>query len=164
MAERQDEILVKRVEKAESKIVVMVLPVDRVERHVAQCVVHPAHVPFETKAEPADIGRARHHWPSGRFLRDRRRPCFSENQLVRSPQERDRFEVFTSAKHIWDPFSLAAAVVEIKHRPERRRYEIRAANRARSTAESWPLPGGHSYRSGCSTRGETPGAGRHAHK
>src|SRR5580704_1891928 len=68
MTERQDEILVKGVEQAEAEVVVVVFAVDRIRRHVPQRVVHPPHVPFEAKAEPADISRARHHRPSGRFL------------------------------------------------------------------------------------------------
>jgi len=58
MAQRQDEILVEGVEQAKGQVVVVMLAVDRLARHVAERVVHPAHVPFEAEAEPADIDRA----------------------------------------------------------------------------------------------------------
>ena len=43
----------------------MILPVNRVDAHVFQEIVHPAHVPFETEPEPAQISRTRHAGPVG---------------------------------------------------------------------------------------------------
>src|SRR3546814_9726145 len=50
MAEGQDEVLTERVQQAERHVVMMVSAMHRLLAHVAQRVVHPAHVPFE--AEP----------------------------------------------------------------------------------------------------------------
>jgi hypothetical protein len=60
MAERQDEILGEGVVDAEGHLVVMMLPVDRVLRHVGERVVHPAHVPLEREAEPILLHRPGH--------------------------------------------------------------------------------------------------------
>ena len=47
-----------KASEPEGHLVVMEAPVDRVALHVRQRVVHPAHVPFVVKAQPAGIGRA----------------------------------------------------------------------------------------------------------
>ena len=52
---------------------VVVLPVDRVVADVAQRVVHPAHVPLEAEAEPAEVRRPRDAGPGGGLLGDRER-------------------------------------------------------------------------------------------
>jgi hypothetical protein len=72
MAERQDEILAEGVEQPK----VMSLwwcAMDRLAAHVAQRVVHEAHVPLEAEAEPALMDRLRHLGPGGRFLGDHHR-------------------------------------------------------------------------------------------
>ncbi len=61
----QNEVLLKRVEQREDDVAVMKPPEDRIETHVLQEVVHPAHVPFETEAEAAQISRTRHARPRG---------------------------------------------------------------------------------------------------
>ena len=66
----QHEILGERIEHAEQHFVVMVLAMDRTSRHVDEGVVHPAHVPLEAEAEPAQIGRPRYHRPGRGFLGD----------------------------------------------------------------------------------------------
>ena len=109
----------KGIEQAEAEVVVVVFAVDRIQRHVPQRVVHPPHVPFEAKAEPADINRARHHRPGGQLLGHRGRAGLPEHQLVHSAQERDRFEVFAPAESVRDPLPRVAAVVEVQHRGDR---------------------------------------------
>ena len=58
--QRQDEVLAEGVEQRERELVVVVAPVDRVLLEVVEHVVHPAHVPLEAEAEPAEVGRPRH--------------------------------------------------------------------------------------------------------
>ena len=61
----EHEILGERIEHAERELVVMIAAIERVLGDVRQRVMHPAHVPFEAEAEPAEIGRPRHHRPGG---------------------------------------------------------------------------------------------------
>ena len=42
----QNKVFVERIIHAEGELAVMKLAVDRIKRHVAECVVHPAHVPL----------------------------------------------------------------------------------------------------------------------
>src|SRR3984893_4298322 len=56
--ERQDEVFRKRVEQREGELVLVVFAVDGVVGEISERVVHPAHVPFETEAEAAEIGGA----------------------------------------------------------------------------------------------------------
>ena len=42
---------------------VVMLPVDRLAAQVAQRVVHPAHVPFESEAEASLLDALRNAWP-----------------------------------------------------------------------------------------------------
>ena len=169
VAERQDEILVKGVEQPEAQVVVVVFAVDRIQRHIPQRVVHPPHVPFEAKAEPADISRARHHRPGGRLLGHRGRPRLPEHQLVHSAQKRDCIEVLAPAERVRDPLPRVAAVVEVEHRgdridPDAVDVEFAQPDRARSTTENSRPRGGRNYRSVCSSRGGNPAAGRRARK
>src|SRR5262249_304076 len=114
MAEREDEILMERIEQPKGEIVVVVFPMDRVERHIVQSIVHPPHVPFEAETEPADIDWTCHHRPSRGFLGYRGGAAgFPENPLVHPPQKNDPMEIRPSAKAVGDPFPGIAAVVEI---------------------------------------------------
>jgi hypothetical protein len=49
--------------QAEQDVAVMVLAVDRILADVVQRVMHPAHIPFVAKAQPAIFDRARHLRP-----------------------------------------------------------------------------------------------------
>ncbi len=53
MGERQHEVFREGVKQPEGHLVVMMLPVDRLARHIGERVMHPAHVPFEAEAEAA---------------------------------------------------------------------------------------------------------------
>ncbi len=65
VAQHQNEMFLERVEQRERDVAVMKPPVNRIERHVFEKVVHPTHVPFESEAEAAEIGRARNAGPGG---------------------------------------------------------------------------------------------------
>src|SRR6266536_1002307 len=53
VAKDQNEVLLERVEQRKGDIPVIIAPVNRIEAHVLEEVVHPTHVPFETEPEPA---------------------------------------------------------------------------------------------------------------
>ena len=65
VAKHEDEIFLERVEQRERDIAVVIAPVNRIDAHVVQEIVHPAHVPFEAEPEAAEISRTRHTRPRG---------------------------------------------------------------------------------------------------
>ena len=120
VAERQDEVLAEGIHHAESHRIVVETAVHRVLRHVAQRVVHPAHVPLVTETEPASRGGHRHTGPRGRFLRDAETIReVAADALVQALQERDGLEVLVAALRVGDPVTGAAAVIEVEHRGDR---------------------------------------------
>ena len=79
--------------------------------------MHPAHVPLEPEAEPADVRRTRHAGPRGRFLGGGDHARLTRvQQLVELLQERNRFEILASAEAVRHPLALLARVVEVQHR------------------------------------------------
>ena len=56
VGERQDEVFGERIQQAERNLILVVTTIDRIMREVVEHVVHPAHIPFERKAEPSGIG------------------------------------------------------------------------------------------------------------
>ena len=60
----------REVERPEGQIVVVEAAVDRVPRQVPQGVVHPAHVPLEAEAQPAEVDGPGDPGPRGGLLRD----------------------------------------------------------------------------------------------
>src|ERR1700736_1398640 len=57
VTEHENEMFLKRVKQRKRDVAVMKTPINRIERHVFQEIVHPAHVPFESKTESAEISR-----------------------------------------------------------------------------------------------------------
>ncbi len=91
--------------------------VDRLLGEVLERVVHPAHVPLEAEAEPAEVRRSRHARPGGRLLRDREHTRLAVVQhLVQLLQERDGVEILAAAEGVRHPLALLARVVEVEHR------------------------------------------------
>ena len=84
---------------------------------VAERVVHPAHVPFEAEAEPAQVRGTGDARPGRRLLGDRHRagdpPVDGRVHLL---QERDRLQVLPPAVDVGLPAALRAGVVEVEHR------------------------------------------------
>ena len=115
--QRQDEVLGERVDQREGQLVVVVAAVDRVVLEVLERVVHPAHVPLEAEAEPAQVGRPRDARPRGRLLgrRDHARLA-REQHLVELLEELDGVEVLAAAELVRHPLALLARVVEVEHR------------------------------------------------
>ena len=149
----------------------MVFAVDRIVRHVAQRVVHPAHVPFVSRS------RGRRHrsgaTPSARRSIPRRPVVAPRTSPNTSSFIRRRKSIASRFSRppicVGDPFARLAGCNRDRasrppHRPAARRCETRAANTARSTAENSPPRGGRNCRSACSSRGGSPGADRHARR
>lgn len=118
--DRQDVVLAEGVDHPEGHVVVVVLAVHRLLRHVAQRVVHPAHVPLQAEAEPAGVRRPGHPRPGRGLLRDghhaRAAPVHGRVHLL---EQRHRVQVLPAAVLVGRPLALAARVVEVEHRGHR---------------------------------------------
>ena len=79
--------------------------------------MHPAHVPFEAEAQPAQVGRPRDPGEGGRLLGDGdgagKEPV---GALVHLSQEGDSLHVLVPAELVRRPLALLAGIVEIQHR------------------------------------------------
>ena len=69
VTEDEDVVLVIGIDHREGRLAVVVLAMDRLVAHVAEGVIHPAHVPFEAEAEPPRVDGTRDAGESGRLLR-----------------------------------------------------------------------------------------------
>ncbi len=61
--ERQHKVFGIRIYQRKGDVVLMIAPVDRIQVHVIQHVMHPAHVPLQAEAQSTHIGGTSHHWP-----------------------------------------------------------------------------------------------------
>ena len=116
MRDRQDIVLGKGIEKRESELIVIEGPIYGVEGHIAQHIVHPAHVPFEVEAQSADI----------RWLCDQR-PCsgllgyhksvgvLAEHSFIEVLEELYRFKVLIAAIYVSNPFTRFPVIIKIKN-------------------------------------------------
>ena len=85
-------------------------------RHVFERVMHPAHVPFESESQAAQVGRLRDTAPGSRFFSDCHSLRMLEiDSLVQPAQEVNRFDVLTTAVFVGHPSSVLAIVVEVEH-------------------------------------------------
>src|SRR6266567_6989849 len=65
VTQHQNEMLLKSVEEREGNISLMEPPENRIELHIGEEVMHPAHVPFKAEPKSAEISRARNARPGG---------------------------------------------------------------------------------------------------
>ena len=120
VGDRQRELLRPGVHERESNEAVVVAAVHRVERRVAQRVVHPAHVPLEVEAEAAEVHGLRDAREGGGLLgEDERTRVVAADGGVELAHELDGVEVLPSAVAVRHPLAGLAAVVEVEHRGHR---------------------------------------------
>ena len=118
--QRQHEVFAERVNQTEGHGVVMPAPVHGILVHIAQRVVHPAHVPFVVEAQAADIGRRGYAGETRGFFSQRNRAGhIAADARVDGLHQRNRFEILASAEGIRHPFACVARVVAIQHRCHR---------------------------------------------
>ena len=116
VADGQHKVFAESVEEAERDLAVVARAEERVGLHVAEHVVHPAHVPLEVEAETAVGRRFCHQRPGSGFLRDHHLVrVTAEHRRVALLQEGDGLQVFLAAVDVLLPFAVAAVVVEVKH-------------------------------------------------
>ena len=116
--QRQHEVLVERIHEPERHLVVVVLAVNRVLAHVAERVVHPAHVPLECESETARIDGPGDAGPRRRLFRVGR-GAVRVNRRIQALQEFDGLEVLAAAELVRQPLAGLARIIEIQHRCDR---------------------------------------------
>ena len=105
------------IERRKREVVLVVFPVNGIAFEVVERVVHPAHVPFEGKAQPAEIRRPRHLRPGGGFLGNGDNAgIFRVRQMIEFFHKFDRLQMFAPAELVGNPFARLARIVEVKHR------------------------------------------------
>ena len=120
MRERQHKVFAEGVHQPESQQVLVVAAVHRVELHVVQRIVHPAHIPFEVKAQAATgqvrRRRAAHAGKGGGLFGNHQstRPLHAD-LVVQAAQKFHRLQVFAPAVAVGYPLAGATAVVAVKH-------------------------------------------------
>ena len=116
MRDRQQEVLGERIEEGEGDGVVMIRSPQRIEGHIGEHVVHPAHVPLVVEAKTAVGYGTGYHRPGGGFLSDHHNGRMMQvNGGVQSLDELDRLEVLVTAVLVGDPLAVTAVVVEVQH-------------------------------------------------
>ena len=91
--------------------------VDRFALEVVERVVHPAHVPLEAEAEPAEVDGTRDARPCGRLLGGGDDAGLAAvDDLVHLLEEHDGVEILAPAELVRHPLALLARVVEVEHR------------------------------------------------
>ncbi len=109
-------MLAERVDQRKRHLALVITPVRRIERHVAQAVVHPAHVPLQPETQAAQVRRTAHRGPARRFLRDGHDPReLPVGDLVETLEEIHRLQVLASAELVGHPLARLARVIEIEH-------------------------------------------------
>ena len=108
------------IEHREGDLPLMMLPVNRRARDVAEGVVHPPHVPLEAESEPPLVDRLGDAGPGCGLLRDRHDSGMTRVAgRVESLQELDRLEVLASAEAVRNPLPGVAGIIEVEHRGDR---------------------------------------------
>ena len=94
----------------------METPIDRIAADVVKGVVHPPHIPFHRKAEPANVCGSGHARPGSRLLSD---GDDARDHLVHGGvhllEELHRLQILPSAVGIWTPATVGTRVVQIEH-------------------------------------------------
>ena len=112
VADRQDKVLAERIEEAEGQLVVVPLAEERIGGHIAEHIVHPAHIPLEVETEPAIVRRLCNHRPSGTLLSDHQSAGHPlKDGGVQLAQKGECLEVLVAAVFVGTPFAAAAVIV-----------------------------------------------------
>ncbi|MNL03749.1 hypothetical protein D3C87_1242970 [compost metagenome] len=120
MGNRQDETLGPGVDQAETQFVMVMGAVHRILLDVMQRIVHPAHVPFVGKAQPALLRALADARPRRGLFGNHQRPRgFQRDDVVEMAQEVDGLEVFPTAMTVRHPLAGLARIIAVEHRRHR---------------------------------------------
>src|SRR5882672_3260247 len=117
MREGKDKVLRERVERTKRHFIVMMFSMNGIPRHETQCVMHPAHVPLESKPEAADVERSRNHGPRGGFFGNglHIREVLVD-LLIEAAQKSYRCEIFPTTVFVGNPLPRLARIIQVQHR------------------------------------------------
>ena len=116
VADGQHKVLAEGVEEAEGDLVVVAGTEERVSLHVAEHIVHPAHVPLEVEAKAAVRSRLCDHGPCSGFFRDHVLVgVTAQHGVVQLAQESNSLQIFLAAVLVRLPLALLAVIVQIQH-------------------------------------------------
>ena len=116
VADGQHKVLAEGVEEAEGDLVVVAGTEERVSLHVAEHIVHPAHVPLEVEAKAAVRSRLCDHGPCSGFFRDHVLVgVTAQHGVVQLAQESNSLQIFLAAVLVRLPLALLAVIIQIQH-------------------------------------------------
>ena len=116
VADGQHKVFAEGIEEAEGDLVVVARAEERVGLHVAEHVVHPAHVPLEVEAKAAVRSRLCDHGPCSGFFRDHVLVgVTAQHGVVQLAQESNSLQIFLAAVLVRLPLALLAVIVQIQH-------------------------------------------------
>ncbi len=88
----------------------------RVQLHIFQEIIHPAHIPLERKSQAVPFRLIRHLRPGGGFLRNHHHAGVASPQAgIEMLKELNRFQILISSVFIGHPLPVLLAVVQIEH-------------------------------------------------
>ena len=116
MGKRQNKVLAVRIDHAEGQFPMMRTPEDRVVSHIADKVIHPAHVPFVIKSQAILLHVSGHHRPGGGFLGDHNSPrLFPLNHTIQMLKQFHGLQILMTAVDIRHPLPFVFPVIQIQH-------------------------------------------------
>ena len=116
VADGQHKILAEGIEEAECHLAMVSGAEQRVSLHVAEHIVHPAHIPLEVEAQSPIGSRLGDQRPGGGFLGDHHLVReLGQDSGVQLLQESNRLQIFLAALGVLLPLAVLAVVVEIEH-------------------------------------------------
>src|SRR3984885_14499771 len=109
-------MFLKCIDQREGGFSLMVAAMDGFMAHVLEKIVHPTHIPLETKSQSTQVGRTRDPGPGRRFFgdgHDSRETLVADG--VKVFHEFDGIEILATAMNIGHPFARFPGVVKVEH-------------------------------------------------
>ena len=122
VGQRQDIVFGKSVEHGERDVLVVALAEPGVHLQVVAHVVHPAHVPLQVEAQPADavgadhVGRLCDQGPRGGLLGNHQRMGVDrKGGLVQRLQKLNGLQMLLAAVDVGGPLAVPAVIIQVQH-------------------------------------------------
>ena len=120
MGKYQHILLTICVSHGECHFIMVIFTEIRIQLHVFQEIVHPAHVPLQAEAQSLFLHISCNLGPGSRFLCDHNSSMVSSlHYCVQMLKEINGFQIFISTVLICNPFAILFAVIKIQHRCHR---------------------------------------------
>ena len=97
-------------------LIVVVLTEKRIQLHIIEEIMHPAHIPLIAEIKSIILYRTGHLRPCCRFLRNHHcSRISSENDRINMFEKLNGLQIFISAIFVCHPLSILLSVIQIKH-------------------------------------------------